>query len=427
MQKNDLARIQGWIALGRQPHTAGATALVADVVDRITPLMGGKRPLGPKARPGLLDDTGTVLAGMMRPGIGAARAPRGKASRMWSGKGGGLIGFDRFWRIADALVAGGLAGFVPGTRGEDHDGKAAVLWPTEALWAVAACHGVTPDTRKADWLLSDTAAAPSKSLGIRCAPWEDLPPTMLPGMEVERDRLATELNALNALNASVVIRGAGPSVTLFRSFLHSLRFHGRWYGPAYMNVSEQERARISFDGEVSVEVDVRAAQLSLLCALAGHVGPDGELPQPDLYALDGIPRPAAKAWTVRTLGRGTIKWRRRAWDFGDAPEIKAVGVADVEAAMVARYPFLKSIVDVVPPGVLADIPAPRRCKAAGQWLVRREADVIGAAMGYCVTRGVPVLPVHDALIVPASQSHIARQALHGAYFALAGVKVNLKG
>ena len=111
----------------------------------------------------------------------------------------------------------------------------------------------------------------------------------------------------------------------------------------------------------------------------------------------------------------------------DEPEIKSVSVRAVEAVMLDAYPFLGDLPALVPPGVLDGVPEGKRCLAAGQWITRREADTIGDAMGRCVAQGVPVLPVHDALIVPRGAAGIARAALEGAYMAGPGVAVRLKG
>lgn len=427
-----MARIEARITLGRQPHTDGAKAFVGAVLDHIraTLAKGEKRAIGPKSLPKWRQDLGNVLAGVMRPSEGAARVAKGKASPMWA-KETGSLQIDRCWRIADALVAAGLLGFAPGLRGKDtgsgNSGTPALLWTLPALWDLAAAHGVTPATRKDDWRLPDAPATPAKPRGVLVRPWPGVPLGLTAGMEDERERLARQLQAINDYNASVVIRGAGETVTLFRSFRHSLHFGGRFYGPAYMNVSEGERAAITFDGEPCVEIDVGSAQLSLACGLAGAVGPLGELPRDDLYVLPDIPRAAAKAWSVRTFGRGTAQWPKHAWIPKDGPEIKAVSVRDVKAAMLGAYPFLGDLPALVPPGVLDGVPEGKRCLAAGQWITRREADTIGDAMGRCVAQGVPVLPVHDALIVPRGAAEIARAALAGAYMDGPGVAVRLKG
>lgn len=58
-----------------------------------------------------------------------------------------------------------------------------------------------------------------------------------------------------------------------------------------------------------------------------------------------------------------------------------------------------------------------------------QRPVVGAkiaAMSCCIASGVPVLPVHDALIVPASHVKVAERALHGAYSTLGRVMPRLE-
>lgn len=417
-----------WIDRGRFPTSSGSVALTDHIFSSLLPHLqaGQARPIGHKAIPELRRDLGTVLAGIMRPGGSPVRVQRGKSAGVWKDAEG--IKYDRFWRLADALVAADLIAYRKGTKRNNRRqlwGYPGALWPLPKLLSEAEKRQVTFATRAHDWAADPTLPSHplTRARGIVCEPWRDWPLGMTSQMDAEKEVMAADLDALNALNASVDIRGAGGSVTLHRKFRHSLAFGGRHYGPAYLRFSERERLGITFNGEAAAEVDVKAAQLTLLHGLTGSTGPGFSLPRGDLYALDGIPRAAVKAWAVRTLGRGTAEWPRMSWKPDDPAEVRSIPVRRIKAAMVGRYPFLGDIEGLVPPEFMASVPTnPKlRAKAAGQYITAREAAVVAAAMAYCVVRGVPVLPVFDALIVPASKIEVAREGLEGAYVALAGV------
>ena len=415
-----------YIDHGWTPTTPASHALTASILATVLPHLQAARtrPIGPKALPSLTKDLGGVLAGIMRPGGAPVRAARGKASPMWSTTES--IGYDRFWSIVDALKTAGLAGERKGIKGASHGivgAYASALWPLQALIDRAEDFCVAPSTRKTDWGPDpDVVAAPARRpLGVIVSPWQGVNMGMSGDMEREMERMREELATLNGLNASVAIRGAGASVTLHRKFRHSLAFGGRFWTPTYQNLSDAERLRITIDGEPVASVDVKASQLTVLHGLTGCVGPGHSLPRRDLYALDGLPRDAVKAWTTRTLGRGTVKWGRLRWDADDSPEVWATPIKAVRDAMLGLYPFLQDIEALVPPSMMASVPPERRAKAAGQYVTAREAEALAGALSYCVSRGVPVLPVHDALLVPASKVQIATEGLEGAYVALLGV------
>jgi hypothetical protein len=417
-----------WIGLHRKPMSPGAASLVNHVIDTITPYLQGPgtRPIGHKALPKLREDIGAILAGVMLANGGPVGAPRGKSSELWKMA---PMGDYRFWTLADAMIAAGLLGHRKGTKGNFRfgvlDGQPAKLWPLPALLEAAAARQVTTATRATDWTPDpNVVAKPVKTpKGVLVEPWRGMAVAMTPEMEREREGMAAALAALNDLNATVTIRGAGSHVSLRRKFLSTLAFGGRFYGPAYLNISEDARRRITFDGEPCVEVDVKASLLTLIHGLTGQVGPGFELPRLDLYEVPDIPRDVAKAWTIRTLGRGLAKWKREQWSKKDDPGLFGPHpVASVRAAMLDLYPFLSDFPAMVPPEVIRAVPSALRCIASGQYLIAREAAVVASAISYCVAQACPVLPVHDALLVPASREHVARKALEGAYIASVGVR-----
>lgn len=425
------------IDLGRVPASDAARGLAVAVMGRIAPHMARGRPLARKGLASTAVDVGAILGGIMRPGMAGAvvRAQRDRSGSMWRGA---VIGQHRFWRLVDAMRAAGLVGYRRGTQmlttgfnGSEHVGLASALWPAPALLELAAQHHVTADTRKVDWTADPSViAAPPRRTRVSlvtCKALRDVPLGMTPAMEAERARMEQDLLTINAANARVVFRGAGRNVALHRSFRHSLGFGGRFYGPAHLGYSLAARCRITMDGEPAVEVDVKASQLTLLCGLARHgLGDDRRLHRWDLYAVPGLDRELVKAWLVRTVGRGRADWTRWGDDVPDAVRQAKVRPREVWEVMRPLYPFLADLPALVPADLLATLPPEHHGWAAGQHIAAREAACIAGAMGYCVANGVPVLPVHDALIVPASRVKVAKAALDGAYSALGRVMPRLE-
>ncbi len=402
------------INLSRRPETPGAIAFTAETLGLTAPLMDRARPLGDKGMGKLSAHLGVILAGIMRPGLQGEPVSfhRSSAGAMWEQS---PIGRDRFCGIVDALKAAGLVNELTSTRapGKLNDGRAALppaLWPTETLEALAARHGVTAGTRKADWRANPNeqakaGKAPKRGV-ITCDPLDGVPSGLTPEMETELARLRQDLTALNAANGASNVLGAGHTVMLVRRFRHSLAFGGRFYGPI-ATMSPEDRRRITINGEAVAEVDVKASQLTVLL---GNMGWD-QAPL-DAYALPGLPRNVAKAWTIQTLGNGRplARWADR------TPEaVRSYKIRNVKAAVLVAYPFLSDLSRVAPPVLMAGIPADKQSTTAGQWVVQREATIIARAMGELSKAGVVVLPVHDSLIVPGSAAHTAEAALVAAF------------
>lgn len=419
---------RAYVNLGRIPATPAAQALVADVTARVEPHLARKRVLGTVGRAALLQDVGAVLAGFMREGFkgNGVRAQRSPSGPMWQVVGASM-GRDRFWAVIEALGRAGLVDCWAGVRtpGEWRDGRggvASIVQPSPILLSLAEAHGATLETRKADWTTDRTLLAlmpPGAALGtVTVRPLQGVALGMTPGMEAALAGLQAELEAINACNATADIRGAGSCVVLTRRFRHSLGFGGRFYGPAYITTSAEERLAITINGEPVVEIDLKASQLTLLAGLTGCTLPPG-----DPYAIEGIRRDVVKAWVVQSLGSGRPA---RQWSDRIAAGIGAAcKPRDVWEALKPRLPFLADLAGVVPAADLAGLDAGRHGWAVGQYLAQREAAVIARALSVLAQSGIPALPVHDSLIVPSSALNAAKEALVAAFEAGAGVTPRL--
>ena len=428
----DALRRAGWVSMVRHPDSPAAVAFTAATLGRIMPHLSRTRPLGVKGHPAMLRDLGIVLAGLVRPGLQGipVRVHSSSGGKMWDRtRGSQPMGHRRYWAILNALEAAGLCGKLDGIKspGANLDGKgqlSAAVWPSDELMRLAAGHGVTAETRKADWrsdaTLRAAAADYSEAELVSCKPavtWGALPVPLSPEALAEMAELQRAVGAINRGNAAADIRGAGHTVTMVRHFKHSLGFGGRFYAPV-CSMSPEDRQRITINGEPVAEVDVRASQLTVLLGITGH----HHAPE-DAYAVPGIQRDVVKAWVIQTLGSGAPV---RTWSPDTAGAKSRVRPAAVWEALRPRYGFLADLPGLVPASVLDGIPAKARSVAAGQWVVQREAAIIARAMSDLTAAGVPVLPVHDSLLVPARQIERASAALTAAFVELAGIVPRLK-
>lgn len=159
------------------------------------------------------------------------------------------------------------------------------------------------------------------------------------------------------------------------------------------------------------EVDVSASFLSIALACAGCALPEG-----DPYALPGLDmekhRQAVKQWFVITFGAGKLcsKWPSKGGQ-GTQGSIKAT---EIKHAALKRYPFLSHLQSIVPEAVMAVVPEAARHKAVGMYLMCLEAQIMTKAIDDIIREGGIALPMHDALIVPASWVDRARKAIEQA-------------
>jgi hypothetical protein len=165
---------------------------------------------------------------------------------------------------------------------------------------------------------------------------------------------------------------------------------GRLYAQ-YQNMPADQRAAITFNGEPSVDLDVRASHLTIF--LHGHgVGVDnfdgGEDPyQPPAVTRAGIDRDAAKAYAAALFGSGhpPARWGAKSLEAyrkaeGD-PQAELPPLGTVAEAMQRAYPCLREVNDPMLWGRLQ----------------YRESEALISALGTLAGLGVPALPTHDAL------------------------------
>lgn len=234
--------------------------------------------------------------------------------------------------------------------------------------------------------------------------------------------LEAEVKALNAFLETFAITGGG-----FHGFIRvfnqgdddGFRWNkgGRLYGVSdsrghnFQLLPSEQRLTMTIGGEAVVEIDITASYLTMLHSLHG-VPFDPTAGDP--YDIPEYTRPIVKAWLTATLGHKQHfdKWpektveRLRKKGFDNLPPIHAV-----RDAMLARYPIL--------------------CDWAEQrvtWadLMYAESNAVIATMTRLMHEQRPSLPVHDSIIVRASDQERAVEVLQEEYHKVSGIYPKLK-
>jgi hypothetical protein len=428
-------RAARWIDLTFTPISHSATALTAAVTDRFIIHMQRERPMGRTGQVRMAKELGAIIAGVLRGDFRGhtVSAQRRTNGAMWKNS---ILGHNAFWTKIDALQRAGLVGVTLGVKqviGEVGDpfgylGLPTKLWATQQLRDLAAAHGVTADTIKADWKVSpeverkrihvgrnDVVTCLGLGKGAGRIPIPD-------SQRAEAERMRDDLEALNREIQSVEISGC-LAPALRRVFRLDLRLGGRFYAvgaSSYQNKPRNERPEMRINGEPVVEVDIHASALTMLLGLIGT----SVLPYDDLYgAVEGFPREVVKAWMVQTFGTGKLT---RQWGRGAPSEAGEFRPTEVREAVVRTYPALASLRSILPEDLVRKLPNDKVDWAVGQFLTNIESRVMNGALGYLRAVGVVGLPLHDAIIVPESGVEAACRGLQGASNVFAGIIPKLK-
>lgn len=190
---------------------------------------------------------------------------------------------------------------------------------------------------------------------------------------------------------------------------------GRLYAVegGYQQRTSDERATMTINGEAVVEIDISASHLTIFHALQG-LSIAG-----DAYDVPGVERSIVKAFVTMTLGKGAFHWR---WP----DEHKEQYAADKPGRDLQKdFPIGKTrakIIAHIP--ALADIAASRLNWADLQYVESKA--IIDTVHELATAHGIPALPVHDSLIVPASKREIAAKVLADMFEKHVGIRPVLK-
>jgi hypothetical protein len=188
------------------------------------------------------------------------------------------------------------------------------------------------------------------------------------------------------------------------------RFYSAPGGQAYERWNADLRQRvITIDGKRVVEVDLKASHLTLLHALAGQPFNPTNDPFYDPYKTEDFPRLVVKLWVAQALGSSNprpFQWSKKSQaDYEqDRPGQwlqDAFPISEVGAVVKHKHPLLIEL---------------RFLRFSTLDLQYHEAEILRRAMEKLIfPHGIPVLPIHDALIVPHTLAAEAERCLKDAF------------
>lgn len=216
----------------------------------------------------------------------------------------------------------------------------------------------------------------------------------------ETQALRQEMHEVNEALGAADIRLVGKPVPeptfLTRRFQidspeapHTFNRHGRLYGGVWMNLPKAERHRLRVNGEPIVDLDFTACFPNLAYLEAGAA-----LPNSDPYGgVEGLRRVGAKKALVALLCRsGAMRKLPKG-----LREIVGKGwtAESLVAAMKERHPAIAGLFGT----------------GIGLKLMFTESRILLATVRRLFEQGIPAMPFHDGLHVPASKEREARLAM----------------
>ncbi len=303
-----------------------------------------------------------------------------------------------------------------GSGGYGGRGKASRFRATPTLLAIATEHDITAGAVREHFhqpLPIDVLILKGKATRVarRKVPGQKLD---IPECEIART-LADQVRTINTFLQGVTITG-GNHYGFVRSFEHGDQpgFHwnkgGRLYSSgtdSYQSLRQAARLAMQLNGQPVAELDLKASYLTIFHGKLGMRPDFGD----DPYAVAGLPRSVVKSWLVAAFGaeKHVQRWPAEAANAFAKLYGGNLGrdytVKDVGERLLSKYPALQHIGQ---PGLgWAD-------------LMFTESEVIIGTMVRLMVQGIPSLPVHDSLLVPAALSDQAAEIMTNQFKALVG-------
>jgi hypothetical protein len=223
-------------------------------------------------------------------------------------------------------------------------------------------------------------------------------------------RLCKEVKAVNAIMAKIEVDLAGPDVQRVGSLWivsgtyllptaprvrrvfnrSSFRKGGRLYG-WWQSLSSAHRSYILLNGEPVLEPDFAQIHAQIIYALKGVplIG--------DAYETGEFPR----AWGKKAFNIGINAKNKLGAIAAISKELKITRrwAANLLGAITAKHQQVSDIF----------------CSDAGVSLMKIDSDITLRAVQHCQAQGIAVLPVHDSLIVPATDAEHAAEIMKCAF------------
>jgi len=177
----------------------------------------------------------------------------------------------------------------------------------------------------------------------------------------------------------------------------------------YQKLPKEARSCMTINGEAVAEIDIEACFLSILCGLLKR-----QLPNQDMYAIEGIPRQVVKSWMTISLTNGKLatRWPPSALQAlkEKLPASQIPTAGQVKDAVLGCYPWLERLSD-------EGIGWSQLQHIESKIMLQTEKDLIA--------KKIPAYPVHDSVIVPASKAKEAIGILSYWFLAKTGVQARI--
>jgi hypothetical protein len=203
--------------------------------------------------------------------------------------------------------------------------------------------------------------------------------------------------ALRSVAMSMSMRGQ-----LFRVFNQTFDRGGRFYvaGGGWQCVPTERRVAMTMDGEPVVELDFKSMHPAILYSWVGIPAPE------DAYEIPAWPRALVKIGLLVLINASTLRAARLAIAHHDAMAgVAAPGSPEAVMAAAKLIDDIKRLHRPIAGYFHSD---------AGAKLMRVDSTVAEDVMTEMFGAGIPVLPVHDSFLAPASKIEILRNSMSAA-------------
>ncbi|WP_010069709.1 hypothetical protein [Rhizobium sp. CIAT894] len=223
--------------------------------------------------------------------------------------------------------------------------------------------------------------------------------------DARRAQMAEINRVLNGADIRLDNRGCGP-IQLVRKFrietpedAHTFNGHGRLYGGFWEDLPKDQRHLLTIGGEQVVDLDFAAMFIQLAYCRQGAEPPSG-----DLYAIPGLEehRKEVKPLMVSLFFRN--KEARRLPNGGKGALPDEWNMARFKAAASQFHPAIIPLFDT----------------NVGFEMMALESEILVSILLELASNGVAALPMHDGIMVPASQKELAVETMRSVSAAKAG-------
>lgn len=167
---------------------------------------------------------------------------------------------------------------------------------------------------------------------------------------------------------------------------------GRFYG-SIQGWRKNDRRTLRFNGEPVVEIDFRSIHPTMLYELQGlH-------PLDDAYDIDGFERDDVKQAFNILLNRRAIKGHTDAQSLAMHLEITSERATRLCEGLYARHAPIRQYFNT----------------GFGLQLQRLDSDIMCSVMQFAVCQQIPIIPIHDSVIVRTRDAETATLAMVEAY------------